>query len=123
VHREAERVEGAGHAHPARVVGAVAGGGDDGAEAPEVDLRQRFGVERPGVERLGLGQPALLDRAAHELQELGATRVAPRDARRQVVGEADAAPVGALDVAGQPRALLVQRAQVQVVAAAAGRWR
>ena len=42
---------------PARVVGAVAGGGDDGAEALRSTLRQRLGVERPGSGSSGSGSP------------------------------------------------------------------
>ena len=103
VQREAERVERARHVHPVRVVGAVAGGGDDRAEAREVEFAGRVGDERLGSGSSGSGRPrsATSPRSA---AEVGAPLVAPCDARGEVVGEARVAAGAALEVAEQVHA-------------------
>jgi hypothetical protein len=129
--REAELVEGARKADPAVIVGAKPAGEDDGAEAGQVELLGCVGAKRRWLGDLRIGQAAFGHERADAVHEHGVDLIAPSDGLAQIrrkpgtasvrAEESDAVAQDLQDpkVTEQRDPHLLQRAVVQVVAAAA----
>src|SRR4029077_5980383 len=105
-----------GNLDPA-VLGSIAAGPDDGADAVSRDIQRRAGLDPHRRRNLILrpSHPGLRAQRVDESTYLGPTRIAEIDAYSEVVGEMNRRALGAGKTPKQLDALRMKRAEMQIV--------